>query len=160
MYTIKNRTIYCSGIKLAVAISTAGTFLAAQIDVFIHHLVDLKTQLLVDFFSDHFSIDEERHEKSNCHHEQDDQNGKPKSSGLIIVLLIVVFLDEAYAFSGGIDQRVANGFEYFWGFEQAIEVTIIDCDFRIEVDAHLTRFFIGLSENVRTSICDFADGFI
>lgn len=135
--------IYCSRIKLAITIGTAvATLFASEIDIFLHHLVDLKAQLLVNFSSDDLSVYEKGHQKANSHHKQDNQNCKPQSSGFVIVLLVVVFLDEADTFSWGIDERIAYSFKHFWSFEQAIEVTIINGDFRIKVDAHFSRFLV------------------
>ena len=54
--SLKIRLFYGSGIKFAIAVRAAGTFLAAKIDIFVNHFIDFKTQLLIDFFSDYFCV--------------------------------------------------------------------------------------------------------
>lgn len=61
--------IYCSRIKLAIAVSTAvAALLASQVDIFLNHLIDLQTQLLIDFSPDDFCVDKKGHQETNSHH--------------------------------------------------------------------------------------------
>jgi len=54
-----------SGIKLAVAVGTAvSTLFASEVDILLHHLVDLQTQLLVHFSFDDLSIEEKSHQEA------------------------------------------------------------------------------------------------
>jgi len=54
----------------------------------------------------------------------------------------VVFLDKTNALSRRINKRVANRFKNFWSFEKAIKVSVIDGDFRVKVNTHLSRFLV------------------
>lgn len=95
--------------------------------------------MLVYLLFNEAGINEQGHQKAQCHKQDYEKDSEPQVIGLLEGLRGCLVLNEAVAFLWLGQQRIADHFKNLWSLEQTIEVFAIDHCLWVKYDVLLVR---------------------